>query len=72
MTDQTENTGKPDEFQWKKFFDEHAPHYMENNFTRNTVAAVTRHLADACVREMPKEVGAFGGAGSIVHEAGSA
>lgn len=25
---------------WKEFFDSHAPHYMENKFTRNTVAEV--------------------------------
>ncbi|HVB74545.1 MAG TPA: hypothetical protein VNE38_13400, partial [Ktedonobacteraceae bacterium] len=26
--------------QWEAFFDNHAPHYMQNVFTRNTLAEV--------------------------------
>ncbi|UCG60522.1 MAG: methyltransferase domain-containing protein [Candidatus Zixiibacteriota bacterium] len=37
----------PDKNEWKKFFDEHAPKYMENVFTSNTAAEV-----DFIIREL--------------------
>ncbi len=38
--------------EWQRFFDEHAPHYMENVFTKNTVAEV-----DFIIRELKLEDG---------------
>ncbi|TDF94076.1 class I SAM-dependent methyltransferase [Paenibacillus piri] len=37
---------------WERFFNEHAPNYMENRFTRNTVAEV-----DFLIKEMPLAAG---------------